>query len=42
MRNGEAPTDVGACSKGFVSVTPITLDWTHHAQVEALKQSLNF
>lgn len=42
MRNGEAPTDVGACSKGYVSVTPITLDWTHHTQVEALRKSLTF
>ena len=32
-------TDVAAVSEGFVSVTPITLDWTNHGHLEALRGS---
>lgn len=29
-------TDVEAISEGFVSITPVTLDWTDYTQIEAL------
>jgi len=32
-------TDVEAVSEGFVSVTPVSLDWTDHAHVETLRRS---
>lgn len=33
-------TDVEAISQGFVSITPITLDWTHRQMVESLRGRL--
>ena len=33
-------TDVAAISEGFVSITPITLDWTNRAYLEDLRGSL--
>jgi len=33
-------TDVNAVSEGFVSVTPISLDWTNHQAVEELRRQL--
>lgn len=33
-------TDVWAVNEGFVSVTPIRLDWTAHSQLDRLRQSL--
>lgn len=38
MKPGEQPgTDVAAISEGFVSITPVTLDWTDHRQIDALR-----
>lgn len=38
MKPGDQPgTDVAAVSEGFVSITPVSLDWTDHAQVEVLR-----
>lgn len=34
-------TDVQAVSEGFVSITPITLDWTHYDLMERLKDALD-
>jgi len=31
-------TDVAAVSEGFVSITPVTLDWTNHAHAAALEE----
>lgn len=39
MRPEEADTDVWAVTNGYVSVTPVSLDWTDHRLVEAYKQS---
>lgn len=37
MSPGDQPgTDVEAVSEGFVSITPVTLDWTNHAHARAL------
>lgn len=36
MDRDQPGTDVQAVSDGFTSVTPITLDWTHHAACESL------
>lgn len=36
----EAGTDVAAVGDGFVSVTPVTLDWTDHGQASALRDAL--
>ncbi|MCC7433586.1 MAG: 5'/3'-nucleotidase SurE [Methanoregulaceae archaeon] len=36
MDRNQPGTDVQAVSDGFASVTPITLDWTHHAACESL------
>ena len=33
-------TDVAAVAAGFVSVTPLTLDWTNHAHRDALSRAL--
>lgn len=41
IMSGEQPgTDVQAVSDGFVAVTPITVDWTDHAHLEALSLAL--
>jgi 5'-nucleotidase len=32
-------TDVQAVNEGFVSITPITLDWSNHAHVEELRKA---
>ena len=34
-------TDVAAVNEGFVSITPLTLDWTNRAEVEALENALS-
>jgi 5'-nucleotidase len=33
-------TDVEAVSEGFVSITPVSLDWTDHAHAETLRKAL--
>ena len=33
-------TDVEAVSQGFVSITPISLDWTHYSLMDRLSQAL--
>lgn len=40
MRPDEVNTDVWAVSNGFVSITPVSLDWTDHAQVAELESQL--
>jgi 5'-nucleotidase len=41
MNPAEQPgTDVAAVSEGFVSITPVTLDWTDHGLAEQLRQAL--
>ncbi len=40
LSDHEPGTDVAAVSEGFVSVTPVTLDWTNHAHTDALRKSL--
>ena len=37
MRTDDPNTDVNAVSNGFVSITPVSLDWTDHAFLEALR-----
>jgi 5'-nucleotidase len=38
MKSGEQPgTDVEAVSEGFVSITPVTLDWTDYSHAETLR-----
>ena len=37
MDRNQPGTDVNAVADGFVSITPITLDWTDHAHAEALR-----
>jgi 5'-nucleotidase len=37
MRPDEPDTDVWAVTNGYVSVTPLTLDWTEHAVLARLK-----
>jgi 5'-nucleotidase len=39
MTGGQPGTDVQAVSDGFVSVTPITVDWTDHAHLAALEKA---
>ncbi len=39
MRTDDPETDVHAVSNGFVSITPVSLDWTDHAFVGVLKES---
>ena len=40
--NGDQPgTDVDAVSQRFVSITPITLDWTSHAEILTLTAAMN-
>lgn len=34
----ESGTDIGAIARDRVSVTPLHLDWTHHGELEGLKQ----
>ncbi|MGV3617089.1 MAG: 5'/3'-nucleotidase SurE [Fimbriimonas sp.] len=41
MTTGQPNTDVQAVNDGFVSVTPVTVDWTDHAHLEALERSFN-
>jgi 5'-nucleotidase len=33
-------TDVEAVTEGFVSITPVTLDWTSHCELASLRQAL--
>jgi 5'-nucleotidase len=40
MDPDQPATDVNAVSEGFVSITPVSLDWTDHAQVEVLQEVL--
>lgn len=41
MQPAQQPgSDVAAVSDGFVSITPVTLDWTDHSQIEELRQIL--
>lgn len=40
MRPDTPGTDVHATSEGYVSITPISIDWTHHATLQALKDQL--
>ena len=40
LTDHELGTDVAAVADGFVSVTPVTLDWTNHAHIDALRRSL--
>lgn len=42
MRADQPGTDVNAVSEGFVSITPVTLDWTNHAHKEILERHFNF
>lgn len=37
LTDHEPHTDVATVSEGFVSITPVTLDWTNHAHVEKLQ-----
>ena len=37
-RPSKEPTDIAACSRGFVSVTPLHLDHTHPGMARALKR----
>lgn len=39
MTSGQPGTDVQAVSEGFVSITPITVDWTDHAHLAALERA---
>ena len=39
LTSDQPDTDVTAVSEGFVSITPITLDWTDHAHLESLRQA---
>ncbi len=41
MDSTQAGTDVCAVNEGFVSISPIRLDWTDHEALPALEQSLN-
>lgn len=40
MRPDIPDTDVFAVSQGYVSITPVSLDWTNHAHAETLRQAL--
>jgi 5'-nucleotidase len=40
MDPDQPDTDVNAVSEGFVSITPVTLDWTDHAHKEALARHM--
>ncbi|MCE9559457.1 MAG: 5'/3'-nucleotidase SurE [Armatimonadetes bacterium] len=40
MDPNEEDTDVKAVSEGFVSVTPVSLDWTDHALASAIRAGL--
>ena len=39
LTSDQPDTDVAAVSEGFVSVTPVSLDWTNHAHVGALQKA---
>lgn len=39
MRPDEPDTDVWAVTNGYVSVTPLTLDWTDHGALSGLRQA---
>lgn len=39
MEANQPGTDVKAVSDGYVSITPVSLDWTDHAQLEAFRQA---
>jgi 5'-nucleotidase len=41
MNSSQQPgTDVAAVSEGFVSITPVTLDWTDYSLIDTLERSL--
>lgn len=40
MRPDTPGTDVHAASQGFVSITPVSLDWTNHSMLEGLTSQL--
>lgn len=40
MKPDVPETDVWAVSKGYVSITPVTLDWTNHQAIESLQTAL--
>jgi len=39
MEPNQPGTDVQAVSEGFVSITPVSLDWTNYALMESLRES---
>ena len=39
MDTGVADTDVHAINEGFVSVTPLRLDWTVHEMIKPLEEA---
>ena len=41
MVNPPAGTDLAAVEQGFISVTPLHVDMTHHASLEPLAAALN-
>ena len=41
MDPAQVGTDVNAVSEGFVAITPVSLDWTDHEQVEVLQRALS-
>jgi 5'-nucleotidase len=41
MSGDQAGTDVEAVSEGFVSITPVSLDWTNHGAIKDVEAALN-
>lgn len=41
MTSDQPGTDVQAVSEGFVSVTPVSLDWTDYAHIDALQKAIS-
>jgi len=41
MGSNQPGTDVGVVSEGFVSISPITLDWTNHNHLEVLSARMS-
>jgi 5'-nucleotidase len=40
MQTDQPGTDVQAVSEGFVSITPVSLDWTRHSMISTLESSM--
>lgn len=38
MRTDDEETDVNACSNGYVSITPVQIDWTHETLLSELRE----